>query len=393
MYSKNPLVILVFLFQFYFSFGQKFEKESFFELKGSFSEKTSLKKIYLSYINNKGLTIKDSVNIINNTFILKGKIDFPTEVTMFNNHNFKSSKNCFVNFYADPKKMQVTLNPTQFSIIEFNGSQSQTEYIKLNELKNDFFETQKSTFILIRTNNIEIKNIKDSLIIKRIEKRIDSLQNIYNQNELIEAKINIQFAAENPNSFVVPKTLLYTLERNITYYKEIDSVFNKLKDLVKKSTYGKKLEESLFNIKNSAIGSKAPRFLLKDINGTLVSLEKLKGKYILIDFWASWCAPCRSDFPFIKELYKKYKEKGFEVVSISYHDEINAWKKAISKESIELWLNISIEENESNIAKDYFLTSIPLKILIDKNGIIIGRWNGQNEGYNNEIQKRLEESF
>lgn len=219
------------------------------------------------------------------------------------------------------------------------------------------------------------------------------MQNIYNQNELNEVNINVKFASENLNSFVIPTTLLYSLDRNISKYKEIDSVFLKVDNSVKASFNGKKLKKTLFNLKNSSVGSKAPSFLLKDINGTLISLENFKGKYVLIDFWASWCAPCRSDFPFVKELYKNYKDKGFEIVSISYHDEVNAWKKAITKESTELWTNISIEENKSNTAEDYYVTSIPLKILIDKNGIIIGRWNGKNEQHNNEIQKILEKSF
>lgn len=150
MYLKNSLIILTFLFQFYFSFAQKSKKDSFFELKGVFSEKTSLKKIYFSYVNNKDLTVNDSVGVINNTFILKGAIDLPTEVSIFNNNKYEFMEDSYTIFYAAPKRMQMKLIPSSFNIIEFNGSQSQIEYAKLNALKQDFFEIQKSTVKLMR---------------------------------------------------------------------------------------------------------------------------------------------------------------------------------------------------------------------------------------------------
>lgn len=393
MFSKISFFYLLCIFQFNHIFSQKIKLENDFVLNCKFSEKSTLKKVYFSYINGKGLSVNDSASVMNNTFVFKGNISTPTSAIIYKDPNSMFSENNSARFYIDPVKMHMIVNPTSFEVIELKGSKSQIDYVKLKDLKRNFFEIQKITSISLTNYYKEIKDTKDTLAINEIEKKIDSLKSIYYKNEVDEANINMKFAKENLNSFVVPYILLRTLNRDNSHYKDINSVFVRLDDQVKKSLEGIELQKALFNIKSSAIGAKAPSFSLNDVNGNTVSLENLKGKCLLLDFWASWCAPCREDFPFVKELYQNNKDKGFDVVSISYQDKIEAWKKAITKENIELWINISIEENKSDIAKYYAIQAIPLKILIDKNGIIIGRWVGQSEENNKEISERIKETL
>ncbi|HBK82671.1 MAG TPA: TlpA family protein disulfide reductase [Flavobacterium sp.] len=154
------------------------------------------------------------------------------------------------------------------------------------------------------------------------------------------------------------------------------------------------MAERLLDFKNSRIGSLAPDFILKDVNRKTVRLSSFhKNQYVLIDFWASWCSSCREDFPFLKELYTKYKDQGLEFISISIDENPQSWKKAIEKEKIEIWKQISTKENKSTIEDTYVVTAIPVKILIDKEGIIIGRWVGGGSEKETAIEKMITEIF
>jgi thiol-disulfide isomerase/thioredoxin len=123
-------------------------------------------------------------------------------------------------------------------------------------------------------------------------------------------------------------------------------------------------------------------------------LDDFKGKkYVLIDFWASFCAPCREELPYIKDLYKKYAKEDFEIISISRDEDLLKWKNAIQKEDIEMWKQFSIAQNNSSVEKDYFVNGIPHKVLIDKNGIIIGKWKAGGELNKKSLQAQLKNIF
>lgn len=122
-------------------------------------------------------------------------------------------------------------------------------------------------------------------------------------------------------------------------------------------------------------GSKAPEIELISPSGKKIKLSKLKGKVVLIDFWASWCGPCRRENPNVVEAYKKYHKtkfktgKGFEVLSISLDRNEEAWKAAIKKDGL-LWKNHGWDKDHT-ASKDYVVSSIPTAFLIDGNGIIV----------------------
>jgi thiol-disulfide isomerase/thioredoxin len=120
-----------------------------------------------------------------------------------------------------------------------------------------------------------------------------------------------------------------------------------------------------------------------DVNGKSVDFAALKGKYVLIDFWGSWCAPCRASHPHLKELYAKYKEKGFEIIGVSQEHAETAeerrklWTDAIAKDGIN-WLQVMNNENleKFDAVKEFGVLAFPTKILLDRDGNIIGRYTG-----------------
>ncbi|MBL0308712.1 MAG: TlpA family protein disulfide reductase [Bacteroidetes bacterium] len=123
-----------------------------------------------------------------------------------------------------------------------------------------------------------------------------------------------------------------------------------------------------------AVGKEAPDIDLKDPNGKNIKLSSLKGKVVLLDFWASWCGPCRVEMPNVVSVYKKYKDKGFTVYSVSLDKEANAWKNSIAALGM-VWENhvSDLKYWQSEAALRYGVQGIPAAYLLDRNGIIIAK--------------------
>jgi len=119
------------------------------------------------------------------------------------------------------------------------------------------------------------------------------------------------------------------------------------------------------------IGSIAPDIALPDTRDSILKLSSLRGKVVLIDFWASWCAPCREVNPYIERIYKKYKSKGFEVYAVSIDTKKEAWLKAIKKDKLTYSHVIENTGWNSKVAEQYFIDQLPTNFLIDKTGKIV----------------------
>lgn len=123
----------------------------------------------------------------------------------------------------------------------------------------------------------------------------------------------------------------------------------------------------------TSVGAVAPEISLKTPQGETLSLSSLRGKYVLIDFWASWCGPCRAENPNVIKVYNKYKDKGFEILGVSLDKEENAWKQAIAQDGLP-WKHVSdLKYWQSEAAVTYSVQAIPQTFLIDKEGVIVAK--------------------
>ena len=188
------------------------------------------------------------------------------------------------------------------------------------------------------------------------------------------------FVRANPRSYI---SLMNLLEHyNWFDENEAERIYDQLPQELQGTAYGKILKRKLDAGRPYRPGTIAPDFVKKDMNGKDVSLKKLKGKYVLLDFWGSWCGPCRASHPHLKELHKKYSGK---VVFVNVADENvkdleqakKLWKQAVKEDGM-TWTQILNNEGkeEQDLLKLYNITSFPTKILIDPEGKVVARLVG-----------------
>jgi peroxiredoxin len=133
--------------------------------------------------------------------------------------------------------------------------------------------------------------------------------------------------------------------------------------------------------------SKAPDFTLKDVQGRSVSLASHKGKVVLINFWATWCPPCKAEMPSMNKLYNEMKSRGFEVISISTDNSLSAVKDFLAKNRLDFL--VLFDENRT-VARQYHVFSMPTTFLIDRNGMIVDKFSGEEDWTDPDIRKKIE---
>ena len=270
-------------------------------------------------------------------------------------------------------KVEIYVDSLDKSLI--TGSPSHDIYQK-------YLTMNESVYKKMDENTMEWKKARDANDSATM-KRTDSISNELDK----EMKKQLQdFARANNKTVVSP----YLVIRNSWQFElpDLEELFAAMDTSLNGSQYVLALKKRIEILKRVEIGQMAPDFTLNDTTGAPVALSSLKGKVLLVDFWASWCSPCRAENPNVVKAYQAYHKKGFDVLGCSFDQNREKWLKAIMNDKL-TWTNVSDLKGWGNAAgKLYGINSIPANVLLDKDQKIIGR-NLRGA----DLMKKLEEIF
>lgn len=301
--------------------------------------------------------------VINGKFTFTNTIDEPLAVRLRVKDNYDGSLPLMV----APGNMQI--NGT-WKDAKVQGSPLTDKYqslLSVRERLDSIYVANRERFAAVHEAHSEAYNQKD-------QKKMEALKQSDEYKAMLEADHEFfkqvdatynQVFEENKETFWGPLMLI-----SLTSYLTADqkATYESFSQEAKDSYYGKKVKDELYPAGKE--GSKVTDFTVTDNNGKEVTLTELckDKKYILIDFWASWCNPCRKEIPNLKKLYAKYAEKGFQIISISIDKKKADWEKALKEEQLE-WPNFL---DNGDVAIAYKVKMIPTMYLIDTNGIMVG---------------------
>ncbi|MDB5232396.1 MAG: hypothetical protein JWN76_3201 [Chitinophagaceae bacterium] len=187
---------------------------------------------------------------------------------------------------------------------------------------------------------------------------------------------------------IYPTSIRWGGEKNIPFLIQLAKRFESAHP---NTQIAAKINEKVKVLKSNSIGGKVAEIQMPDKNGKIVSLSSIKAKYILIDFWASWCVPCRRESGLLSELYQKFKPNGFEIYAVGFDSEKNYWMQAIERDK-RTWINVStFREFETPASFDYAVTALPANVLINSSGKVIAK-NLHDDDLKAMIEKLFSES-
>ncbi len=292
----------------------------------------------------------------NDRFTIKGKIN-STKSTSINLGGLKSQKS--FPFYLEPGIIKVSGQMDELSNVEITGTITNDE----NTVVRNFTDPIYKRAVEMRE---PLKNLsEESVEYKRISKSMEE------KRDSVDA-YKIEFVKKHPNSFL-SASILYVRQNRLPI-EELEALYNTLPKQVQESDMGITVGKTIAARKFVAVGNYAPDFTSKDTSGNPVKLSDFKGKYVLLEFWAQWCVPCRAEHPNLVALYEKYKDKGFTILQYST-DVLSAadkWKAAIVKDKL-TWAQASELNGEEKISKMYGVQPIPDGFLIGPDGKILAR--------------------
>ncbi|SEW34498.1 Thiol-disulfide isomerase or thioredoxin [Chitinophaga sp. YR573] len=238
-----------------------------------------------------------------------------------------------------------------------------------------------------------VKNKADDHVLDSLKEVLAAIHDKFGPYNNRVQDLTLQFIATHPDSYVSARKLIYFV--NALPLDSVQHLYNSLSPVIRNSEYGMAVAKEIQKVISGLPGSVAPGFSTVDINNKPLQLSAFRGSYVLLDFWASWCVPCRHGNPHLIALFNQYSSKGFTIIGIADNDkQPQEWRKAVAKDKIGIWHHVLRGMNMKKIDLNdrYGIRSLPTKILIDRNGVIIGRY-GEGGEDETALDKKLAEIF
>lgn len=329
--------------------------------------------LYLAQQGNNMMPQMDTIHVKDGKFTFTGKTDKPVFAQIIT----ADQRNGFP-LFLEPGTIHITGDADSMLVgkITVSGTPNNNDLHKVMVIQ----QGHTQALMALQSAFMQAKMKGDTAAASRAENSFDSIQNMISTDMQ-------GFIKDHPKS-LVSALALQSLMSELPD-STLDNLYTGLDSSVQKSSFGDLIGNRLASEKKTAIGQMAPDFTMDDTAGNPLSLSSLRGKYVLIDFWASWCGPCREENPNVVKAYNEYKNKNFTILGVSLDKTKDAWEKAIQDDHLN-WHQVSDLQYWNNAAAQlYGVQAIPANFLLDPDGKIIAK-NLRGDDLENELAKVLQ---
>jgi peroxiredoxin len=347
---KNTIILLIAV-AFLMSCNSRKDQ---FTIKGHVAG-TDTGMVYLQKFDTGQWLTVDSIRLEKGSFNFTGKVDLPE---MW--HIALQEKEIYVPLFVENGAIEVTIYPDSIEKSTVEGSPT-----------HDVYEQYLAS---VEPVNLEMEKVYGDWKAARSAGDTAAMVKADSVSTVLDAKMKEllkAFIVSNGKSVVAP----YLVTRNSWQFElpELEEIASTFDTSLSKSQYAGTVRKRIEILQSVAIGQIAPDFTMNDSLGNPISLSSLKGKVLLVDFWASWCGPCRAENPNVVKAYKAFSKKGFDILGVSFDQNREKWLKAVKTDQL-TWHHVSDLKGWGNAAgKLYGVNSIPASVLLDKDMRIVAR--------------------